>query len=46
LLTDVLPADKADAALELQGYLVDSFGNPVRIDYGSGLTCLGSLMGC
>ena len=32
----VLPEDKAGATQELVAYLLDSFGNPVRIDYGTG----------
>jgi serine/threonine-protein phosphatase 2A activator len=32
----VLPEDKTGATLELAAYLLDSFGNPVRIDYGTG----------
>lgn len=32
----VLPNERSAAAVELAGYLLDSFGNPVRIDYGTG----------
>ena len=36
LLISFLPADRAAAAPELSTYLADSFGNPTRIDYGTG----------
>ena len=36
LLVAILPEDKRMAALELAPYLEDSFGNSVRIDYGTG----------
>uniref|UniRef100_A0AAG5DA41 Serine/threonine-protein phosphatase 2A activator n=1 Tax=Anopheles atroparvus TaxID=41427 RepID=A0AAG5DA41_ANOAO len=36
LLTDALPDTLKDAAKELQVYLVESFGNATRIDYGTG----------
>lgn len=32
----VLPPEHEEATIELAGYLLDSFGNPVRIDYGTG----------
>lgn len=32
----LLPAEKKSAAVELVPYLLDSFGNPTRVDYGSG----------
>lgn len=32
----LLPADKKGAYIELSPYLLDSFGNSTRIDYGSG----------
>lgn len=36
LLVKVLPAELSAAKVELMPYLLDSFGNPIRIDYGSG----------
>lgn len=36
LMRDVLPENRAVAAPELATYLADSFGNPTRIDYGTG----------
>ena len=36
LLTAVLPDEHKGAAVELVPYLLDSFGNPTRIDYGTG----------
>lgn len=32
----VLPEERSGATVELAAYLLDSFGNPVRIDYGTG----------
>ena len=47
----MLPPAQASASVELTPYLCDSFGNPARIDYGTGheaafacwLACLGKL---
>jgi serine/threonine-protein phosphatase 2A activator len=36
LVNNVLPDDKKDAAVELVPYVLDSFGNSTRIDYGTG----------
>ena len=36
LTAEVLPAGLEGAAVELAGYLSDSFGNATRIDYGTG----------
>lgn len=36
LMRSVLPGERAAAAPELATYLADSFGNPTRIDYGTG----------
>uniref|UniRef100_A0A914Z0Y9 Serine/threonine-protein phosphatase 2A activator n=1 Tax=Panagrolaimus superbus TaxID=310955 RepID=A0A914Z0Y9_9BILA len=36
LITKLLPEDKKEAKVELLPYLLDSFGNSTRIDYGSG----------
>jgi serine/threonine-protein phosphatase 2A activator len=36
LLLQLLPAELSDAAVELLPYWIDSFGNPTRIDYGTG----------
>jgi serine/threonine-protein phosphatase 2A activator len=36
LCKDILPEGKKEAALELLPYLLDSFGNSTRIDYGTG----------
>ncbi|KAJ2018613.1 Serine/threonine-protein phosphatase 2A activator [Coemansia sp. RSA 922] len=36
LLRELLPVERHDAAPELASYLVASFGNATRIDYGSG----------
>eukprot|EP01104_Vermistella_antarctica_P016312 TRINITY_DN5531_c0_g1_i1.p1 TRINITY_DN5531_c0_g1~~TRINITY_DN5531_c0_g1_i1.p1 ORF type:complete len:464 (-),score=81.15 TRINITY_DN5531_c0_g1_i1:304-1620(-) len=36
LVIDVLPAELREAALEISTYLLDSIGNYVRIDYGTG----------
>jgi len=36
LLEEALPVDKHDAIQELAPYLMDSFGNWTRIDYGTG----------
>ncbi|MFH4978460.1 hypothetical protein AB6A40_005169 [Gnathostoma spinigerum] len=33
---ELLPVDKKGAVIELTPYILDSFGNPTRIDYGSG----------
>lgn len=38
LIVSILPEDKKGAAIELTPYLLDAFGNPTRIDYGSGET--------
>jgi serine/threonine-protein phosphatase 2A activator len=51
LVADVVPDGKNPAVIELTPYLLDSFGNATRIDYGSGhelafvafLCCLGLL---
>ena len=36
LLADLLPDPLQGAGVELLPYLLDSFGNPTRIDYGTG----------
>ncbi|KAK0404819.1 hypothetical protein QR680_017649 [Steinernema hermaphroditum] len=36
LVQNILPEDKKEASVELIPYLLDSFGNSTRIDYGSG----------
>ena len=36
LVRELLPPAQAGAALELAPYLLDAFGNPSRIDYGTG----------
>jgi serine/threonine-protein phosphatase 2A activator len=36
LIRQLFPADLQSAAAELASYLVDSFGNATRIDYGTG----------
>jgi len=36
LMKRLLPAEMNGAEVELVPYLLDSFGNPIRIDYGSG----------
>ena len=36
LIRDLLPAYLHESAEELSVYLCDSFGNPTRIDYGTG----------
>eukprot|EP00052_Salpingoeca_macrocollata_P025146 m.228473 g.228473 ORF g.228473 m.228473 type:complete len:384 (-) comp22386_c0_seq15:751-1902(-) len=36
LLQQLLPISKREAGIELRNYLIDSFGNKTRIDYGSG----------
>jgi serine/threonine-protein phosphatase 2A activator len=36
LLQGALPPQQHPAVLELTGYLIDSFGNSTRIDYGTG----------
>ncbi|XP_055331758.1 serine/threonine-protein phosphatase 2A activator-like [Paramacrobiotus metropolitanus] len=36
LLCGILPESSRDATVELQPYLLDSFGNSTRIDYGTG----------
>ncbi|GMT32916.1 hypothetical protein PFISCL1PPCAC_24213 [Pristionchus fissidentatus] len=36
IVLSILPEDKKDAVVELAPYLLDSFGNSTRIDYGSG----------
>ena len=36
LMAGVLPQGLQGAAVELAGYFADSFGNPTRIDYGTG----------
>lgn len=36
LVRNLLPEEKKDAAIEITPYLLDSFGNATRIDYGSG----------
>ncbi|VDN04190.1 unnamed protein product [Thelazia callipaeda] len=36
IIYGLLPADKKDACVELLPYFLNSFGNPTRIDYGSG----------
>jgi hypothetical protein len=36
LCRSVLPDEKAGADIELEAYLLDSFGNATRIDYGTG----------
>jgi len=36
MIQTVLPEGKGAAAVELDGYFLDAFGNPTRIDYGSG----------
>lgn len=33
---EVLPAEHHEAAIEVVPYILDSFGNPTRIDYGTG----------
>lgn len=51
LLSECLPHPLKDASIEMSPYLLDSFGNSTRIDYGSGheanflifLYCLNSL---
>ena len=39
LLSKLLPTELHPAKIELLPYLMDSFGNSTRIDYGSGLIC-------
>ena len=39
MIQTVLPEGKGAAAVELDGYFLDAFGNPTRIDYGSGACC-------
>eukprot|EP00041_Stephanoeca_diplocostata_P033690 m.1118953 g.1118953 ORF g.1118953 m.1118953 type:complete len:363 (-) comp24388_c0_seq7:2709-3797(-) len=36
LLVKMLPGNLSSARIELMPYLLDAFGNPIRIDYGSG----------
>ena len=36
LVRELLPAELYGAEVELGPYLLDSFGNPIRIDYGTG----------
>ncbi|KAJ6648704.1 WD repeat-containing protein 82, partial [Pseudolycoriella hygida] len=36
LLADVLPEDLHPAIVEISVYFIESFGNPTRIDYGTG----------
>lgn len=36
LLSECLPHPLKDASIEMSPYLLDSFGNSTRIDYGSG----------
>jgi serine/threonine-protein phosphatase 2A activator len=36
LVLQLLPPELKGAAIELLPYLLDSFGNPTRIDYGTG----------
>ena len=36
LISNCLPEDKKDAAVELNTYFLDSFGSNIRIDYGTG----------
>lgn len=35
-IKSILPEDKQEAVVEVLPYLIDSFGNPSRIDYGTG----------
>jgi len=47
LLSKILPRQLVSAAVELQGYLAGSFGDPTRIDYGTGHeTCFVALLLC
>eukprot|EP01052_Picozoa_sp_SAG31_P001339 SAG31_NODE_45_length_31062_cov_17.179957_24_plen_345_part_00 len=47
LLSKILPTQLVPAAVELQGYLAGSFGDPTRIDYGTGHeTCFVALLLC
>lgn len=36
MIHDVLPADQLSASDELACYLIESFGNATRVDYGTG----------
>ena len=45
-MASVLPPGLEPAAVELAGYFADSFGNPTRIDYGTGGDSLRALQHC
>jgi len=36
LIESILPEEQKSAVIELKPYLMDAFGNPVRVDYGTG----------